>query len=133
IIPAPAAFTTPLGNGIPFDRGATDEDICPQNLDSTGNVHLPEDITAGCGSNGFPEPPGDTFKHDKSVFEEQERFSDGLGPVYNEKACVNCHQGPVSGGWSHVAELRVGTIGPTGNFLNPTIPIDYGLKQIAGR
>ncbi|HZP25011.1 MAG TPA: di-heme oxidoredictase family protein [Terriglobales bacterium] len=129
--PAPAAFTTVVGDSLPFNGSNGLTDICP-NIDSSGHTVVPEDISAGCANNGFPEPPGDSFFLDKSIFEKQDRDFDGLGPIYNEKSCVNCHQGTVSGGWSHTAELRAGaTI--NGTFVNPTVTINYGLNQITGR
>jgi CxxC motif-containing protein (DUF1111 family) len=32
----------------------------------------------------------------------------GLGPIYNERACANCHQNPISGSSSQIAEIRAG-------------------------
>src|SRR2546421_1631012 len=37
-----------------------------------------------------------------------EGSSGGLGPVYNATSCASCHQNPVSGSSSQVAELRAG-------------------------
>ena len=51
--------------------------------------------------------PGD-FENDKAVFEEVDDIGDGLGPVYNDTACVNCHQNPVTGAISQIMELRAG-------------------------
>lgn len=129
--PAPAAFTTVVGDSLDFNGNNGLTDICP-NVNSNGQTIVPEDITPGCASNGFPEPSGDSFFLDKSIFEKQDRDFDGLGPIYNEKSCVNCHQGTVSGGWSHTAELRAGAIF-NGTFVNPTVTINYGLNQISGR
>src|SRR5919108_6599007 len=70
---APAGFTTPTN--------------CP-------TTNLPPGIGA-CSSNGLAEPAGDTFAADQASFEEQEDLTDGLGPTYNDKSCVNCHQNPV--------------------------------------
>jgi CxxC motif-containing protein (DUF1111 family) len=36
----------------------------------------------------------------------------GLGPVYNATSCVSCHQNPVSGSSSQIAEIRAGHFGP---------------------
>ena len=57
-------------------------------------------------TNGFE--PQDAFDKDRQKFEEVEAISDGLGPVYNATSCVSCHQNPVSGSSSQVAELRAG-------------------------
>jgi CxxC motif-containing protein (DUF1111 family) len=59
-------------------------------------------------TNGFLTPA--EFEEAKEVFEEREfdNGEDGLGPVFNAQACVECHQSPVSGGSSQVSELRAG-------------------------
>jgi CxxC motif-containing protein (DUF1111 family) len=74
-----------------------------------------------------------THKGDQSTFEEVEQISDGLGPIYNAQSCRECHQNPVSGGASQVNELRVGHVGPHGEFENPSIPIANGKETITGR
>lgn len=84
-------------------------------------------------SNGFPEPSGDTFAQDQSVFEEQEGVDNGLGPIYNAQACVSCHQNPVTGGISQVTELRVGHNDAFGNFVNPSININDGQSIVPNR
>jgi len=104
--PAPTGFTTPTLQNNPGSQSV---------------------------SNGIVEPSGDTFQLDQSVFEEEEGTDTGLGPVYNARSCVDCHQSPVSGGVSQVSELRVGHYDIHGNFVNPTITINGGLNTIANR
>ena len=53
-----------------------------------------------------------TFDADRATFEERDDVAKGLGPVYNAQSCAECHQSPVTGGLSQVAELRAGS------FLN---------------
>jgi hypothetical protein len=85
-------------------------------------------------SNGIPEPPGDTFALDQTRFERRNGIDDGLGPVYNATACVDCHQNPVTGGPSQITEIRAGHLDPsTGAFVNPTITINDGANTIMGR
>jgi CxxC motif-containing protein (DUF1111 family) len=84
-------------------------------------------------SNGIAEPPGDQFAFDQQVYETLHDVNSGLGPVYNGRACAECHQNPVSGGASQFTELRVGHLDAAGNFSNPTVPIDGGAASIAGR
>src|SRR5580658_7842049 len=74
-----------------------------------------------------------THQTDQTTFEEVEKLSDGLGPLYNAQSCRECHQNPVSGAASQVTELRVGHQGPDGHFLNPEIPIAHGTEVITGR
>ena len=84
-------------------------------------------------SNGIAEPPGDTFANDQLVYEQENDVTTGLGPVYNARACADCHQNPVSGGASQFTELRVGHLDASGNFVNPTVLINHGLNTIGGR
>jgi CxxC motif-containing protein (DUF1111 family) len=84
-------------------------------------------------SNGMAEPPGDTFKLDQQIYETAHDVNSGLGPVFNARACVECHQNPVSGGASQFTELRVGHRDANRNFVNPTVPINGGADQIGGR
>jgi CxxC motif-containing protein (DUF1111 family) len=109
-VEAPAGFTTPTG--------------CP-------TTNLPSGISA-CADNGF-QPTGDTFANAQDTFEEQEDVTKGLGPVYNDKSCANCHQNPVTGGISQITELRVGHTDASGNFVAPTIPINNGANSIPNR
>ena len=84
-------------------------------------------------SNGIAEPAGDTYALDQSVFEKRHGVDDGLGPVFNATACVDCHQNPVTGGPSQITEIRAGHLDANGNFVNPTITINDGANTIAGR
>ena len=82
-------------------------------------------------SNGLVDAA--THTADQAKFEEVERISDGLGPIYNAQSCRECHQNPTSGGSSQVNELRVGHTGPDGKFQDPAIPIARGTEVIKGR
>jgi CxxC motif-containing protein (DUF1111 family) len=84
-------------------------------------------------SNGIQEPPGDTFALDQQIYEQIHDVNSGLGPVFNGRACAECHQNPVSGGASQFTELRVGHRDAHGNFVNPTVLINDGANTIAGR
>jgi CxxC motif-containing protein (DUF1111 family) len=84
-------------------------------------------------SNGIAEPPGDTFVLDQQIYETLHDVNSGLGPVYNGRACAECHQNPVSGGASQFTELRIGHRDENGIFVNPTVPINDGADQIVGR
>ena len=103
---APTGFQTPLISGDPGSQSV---------------------------SNGIPEPAGDTFQLDQQKFEFRHGFDDGLGPVYNATACVDCHEHPSVGGPSQITEIRAGHKDANGNFVNPTIVINDGANTIAGR
>ena len=84
-------------------------------------------------SNGIPEPSGDSYALDQQVFEKKHDASTGLGPVFNAAACSDCHQNPVTGAASQFTELRIGHRDDSGNFVNPTVPINDGGGMITGR
>ena len=71
----------------------------------------------------IPTPTTKESTHDPST---------GLGPVFNARACSDCHQNPVSGGASQFTELRAGHRDANGNFGNPTIPINDGANNVGG-
>jgi CxxC motif-containing protein (DUF1111 family) len=82
-------------------------------------------------SNGLVDDA--THQADQAKFDEIEKVSDGLGPLYNAQSCRECHENPTSGGTSQVSELRVGHIGADHEFKNPEIPIARGTEVITGR
>lgn len=84
-------------------------------------------------NNGVAEPTRDTFALDQQVYERVHDVSTGLGPIYNGRACAECHQNPASGGASQFTELRVGHTDANGNFVNPTVLINDGANSITGR
>jgi hypothetical protein len=66
-------------------------------------------------SNGIAQPPVDTYALDQTRFEQDHDASTGLGPVFNARACADCHQNPVSGGSSQFTEVRAGHKDANGN------------------
>jgi len=65
-------------------------------------------------TNGFTTQA--EFDADRAAFEQREERADGLGPVYNAQACVECHQNRITGGVSQIMELRAGHSAPDGTF-----------------
>src|SRR5258707_1035356 len=61
---------------------------------------------------GDPLPGTDpvAFAAAKENFAAEEDIGDGLGPVFNEKACGNCHTTPVVGGSGAQIERRFGEV-----------------------
>src|SRR4029077_1227002 len=84
-------------------------------------------------SNGIAQPAGDTYALDQTTFEQDHDASTGLGPVFNARACADCHQNPVSGGSSQFTEIRAGHLDEDGNFVAATVPINDGASTIANR
>src|ERR1700749_4962263 len=50
------------------------------------------------------------FAAAKANFIAEEESEDGLGPVFNERACGNCHTTPVVGGSGTQIERRYGSV-----------------------
>src|SRR3984893_12556120 len=45
--------------------------------------------------NGIAEQAGDSLALDQQIFELTHDVDSGLGPVFNARACADCHQNPV--------------------------------------
>lgn len=73
------------------------------------------------------------LREDLEAFDGVEVLADGLGPLYNAQSCRECHQDPISGGASQVAEVRAGVRDAQGRFRAPSIPIARGTVVIEGR
>jgi di-heme oxidoreductase (putative peroxidase) len=108
----------------------TAPDEAPTGFDTPTLVQSPGSKSV---SNGIAEPAGDTYAIDQQSYETTHDPTTGLGPVYNARACSDCHQNPVSGGASQFTELRVGHLDANGNFVNPTVLINDGANSITGR
>src|SRR6516165_10100733 len=105
------AWILAVSAGVDADTPASGSRAAP--ADQAGDN--PEEAPTGFNNvtNGFEAP--DAFDKDRRKFEEVEAISDGLGPVYNATSCVSCHQNPVTGSSSQVAELRAGHHQPDPN------------------
>lgn len=98
-----------------------------QEAPTTDLNSLTDDLFNGLGPRGTPidecvsGPPvaNRSFEDNKFIFEEREVADDGLGPTYNDVACVACHQSPDTGGISQTNELRAGHLNSVGTFVNP--------------
>jgi len=72
------------------------------------------------------------FDEGLDAFQESETVADGLGPVFNENACVTCHLGPGAavGGNTTRLETRFGTT--TGGAFDPLVALGGSLRQDHG-
>jgi len=77
----------------------------------------------GSGSADFGAPlPGltaaetDQFNAGKTEFLAVETISEGVGPVFNDVSCANCHSVPAVGGGSARLETRFGRTKASGEF-----------------
>jgi CxxC motif-containing protein (DUF1111 family) len=88
-----------------------------------------DDLFNGFGVKGTPivecvnDPVAPTargngrFEDNKAIFSEVEGIADGLGPTYNDTACVSCHQSVDVGAFSQEMEFRAGHI-VNGSFVD---------------
>jgi len=127
-----AAGGSPTTAGSGGESGALGADAseAPTGFDTPVIVADPGSKSS---SNGIAEPANDTFALDQKAFENLRDATTGLGPVFNARACVDCHQNPTTGGASQFTEVRVGHLDATGAFTNPTVSINGGASTITGR
>ena len=105
-------------------------------LNATGPTPPPTEAPAGVDNLTADPVTANQAQHlaDQQTFEEVDGVEKGLGPVFNMRSCVACHQQPVTGGISQVSELRAGSIvsGPRenasrcGSALTPLSANDTG-------
>jgi CxxC motif-containing protein (DUF1111 family) len=83
---------------------------------------------------GDPLPGTDptAFADAKANFAAEEEIEDGLGPVFNEKACGNCHGIPTIGGSGNQIERRYGSVNNGVFFAYDQAPENEGgtLRQL---
>jgi CxxC motif-containing protein (DUF1111 family) len=117
---------------IPLTSVGSVEGQSAQNALTTDLVAETDDLWNGLGVKGAPPDecdnppvPGRSFEDNKFIFEERETLDDGIGPVYNAQACVECHQSPDTGGISQITEFRAGRLvngvfvdAPGGSLIN---------------
>ena len=80
----------------------------------------------------LPGTDADKFAEAKANFAAEEGISDGLGPVFNEKACGNCHGIPTIGGSGTQIERRYGSVVNGTFFAYDQAPENQGgtLRQL---
>jgi CxxC motif-containing protein (DUF1111 family) len=107
-------------------------------LKATGPTPPPTEAPAGVDNLTADPVTANQAQHlaDQQTFEEVDGVEKGLGPVFNMRSCVACHQQPVTGGISQVSELRAGSI-VNGEFFPATVVVNKfgvgGPVTIAGR
>ncbi len=71
------------------------------------------------------------FEEGKDEFSEVETVPEGLGPVFNDTACANCHLDAAVGGGSPILETRFGTTGPTESSIRSRSSADRSSRSRA--
>src|SRR4051794_13954434 len=62
----------------------------------------------------LPGINGALFTEAKAAFDTVDQITDGLGPIFNERACSNCHSLGADGGAGENTERRFGTFTANG-------------------
>jgi CxxC motif-containing protein (DUF1111 family) len=99
-------FAVPLMQPLGTPNGVNSQDIMPATAQSPGRDSTEAPTGFDNLTNGLTDQA--VFEADRRVFEEIETIEEGLGPIYNARACAECHSNPVIGGNSQISELRVG-------------------------
>jgi CxxC motif-containing protein (DUF1111 family) len=100
------SFAVLLVQSLGTTNGAHSQDMVPVTAQSAGSDATEAPTGFDNRTNGLTDQA--MFEEDRAVFEEIETIEEGLGPVYNARACAECHSNPVIGGNSQISELRVG-------------------------
>lgn len=88
-------------------------------------VHNKLAVTAGSLGGSLPGIGASTFSAAKANFMAAEGLADGLGPIFNERACGNCHTNGATGGAGENIERRFG------RFVNGVFdPFDGTVSEI---
>ena len=78
----------------------------------------------------LPGITGADFTTVKTNFQEAESITDGLGPIFNERACGNCHSNGTTGGAGQNIERRFGRFDNNGQSFNPLANEGGSLRQL---
>ncbi|HZX43367.1 MAG TPA: di-heme oxidoredictase family protein, partial [Myxococcaceae bacterium] len=99
------------------------------------------DLTAGRFGDPLPSVTAEelaSFKDGKDAFLKQENVGSGLGPVFNQPVCTQCHDSPPAiGGSNQRLETRYGRRLPDGGFdplteKGGTLLHDHGIGPVSG-
>jgi len=95
------------------------------------NTAAPQEVTTAIGD-PLPGTDATTFAAARDNFAQVEGITDGLGPVFNERACGNCHTTPVVGGSGTQIERRFGKVNNGVFFAYDGAPDNEGgtLRQL---
>src|ERR1041384_3940057 len=126
---------------------ATTDDITPMQCSIDSEVSpcdicpAPTEAPTGFDNKTIDENfvPQAQHDQDRATFEVRDQIlpdnvqGGGLGPVYNAQSCAECHQNPVSGAVSQIAELRAGFLDATCDICPPTFSDPPGGSLINDR
>jgi CxxC motif-containing protein (DUF1111 family) len=70
------------------------------------------------------------FRQGQLVFESKKQIEEGLGPVFNDFGCAQCHDQPATGGASQVMETNFGRM--INGVFDPMIEYGGPVRQTTG-
>ena len=125
--------TAPLAKSAAQRDAVSSEALSPDELstddlsaDVSSSGRFARPTTLGGPIGGLDAAQLALFFGGQAEFEEQETIEEGLGPVFNEAACVTCHNAPV-GGTNGRAETRFGRL--DGDDFDPLADLGGSLIQ----
>ena len=120
VLPILTLFLFAVALFLPLSEPQTVESQTATEALTTDMDAKTDDLFNGFGARGTPidecvaEPVPPTargngrFEDNLFIFSERETIADGLGPTYNDVACVSCHQSVDVGAFSQEMEFRAG-------------------------
>jgi CxxC motif-containing protein (DUF1111 family) len=76
----------------------------------------------------LPNTDAALFAEAKTAFDLVEQITDGVGPIFNERACGNCHSNGADGGAGENIERRFGRF--VNGFFDPLANLGGTLRQL---
>ena len=104
---------------LPLAAGCSD--LIDDSVSSQDNFALGDALPGANAAN---------FAANKAAFNATETVQDGLGPIFNERACGICHSNGASGGAGQQIERRYGTL--TNGVFNGLGATGGSLRQLFG-
>src|SRR6188474_57033 len=135
-IPMPAVLGGHQNGGDPMTRGTLAlAGILALPLAATSCSDLIDDSVTSAESSALgdslPGTNGTLFAEARAAFTSTETVQDGLGPIFNERGCGQCHNNSATGGAGQQIERRYGTLNGSGGF-DPLAATGGSLRQLFG-
>src|SRR6188474_3710249 len=134
-IPMPAVLGGHQNGGDPMTRGTLAlAGILALPLAATSCSDLIDDSVTSAENaalgDALPGTNATLFAEARAAFAAVETVQDGLGPIFNERACGICHSNSALGGAGQQIERRYGTL--TNGVFDPLANTGGSLRQLFG-
>jgi len=98
---------------------------CAGHAEDAENLQRNDEAVVGAT---LPGTNAGLFTEAKGAFDLVEQITDGVGPIFNERACGNCHSLGADGGAGENTERRFGTFNARG--FDPLAQLGGSLRQL---